>query len=259
MCDKYILCFTGTGRSIKYTYDNLEKNLINDLNPKHIFLVTEENKYLNELIRYFKNFKNISIKIVDNVGSIDKNLKFIDSGRWTDQETQLNYLNFIYKRYRLSEMIKEYNKLEKIEDCHFIYSRLDVIYKYPISLMIKKINVKKKVYLPNFHHWLEGYNDRFALANYQNFIKYLEIYPKLREYNKLIPIHSESIIRLHFIKNKFKLGIIRLPFARVRENGAVFDDVEQFDQRFIYPIKSNKHIYKESTIDSLKLIFNKKK
>ena len=258
MSRKYILCFSGTGRSIKYTFDNLEKNLVNDISPKQIFLVTENQKYLDELHGHFKKFKNVSMKIVENVASVDKDLTFTDTGLWPERQTQLNYLNFLYKRYSLSKMIQEYNKVENIEDCHFIYSRLDVIYKYPISSMVKKVKVNKKVYLPNFHHWLGGYNDRFALANYKNFIKYLEIYPNLRDYNNDIPIHSESITRLHFVKNNLKLGIIRLPFSRVRENGIIFDDVEQFDQRFIFPLKANKHIYRESTLDSLRLIFNKK-
>lgn len=258
MRGEYILCFSGTGRSIKYTFKNLEKNLINDLNPKHIFLVTEEQKYFEELNSYFKKFPNISIKIVENVGTIDEDLNFSNIGQFQKKQFQLNFINFLYKRYNLSKMIREYNQFEKIEDSNFIYSRLDVVYKYPVSSMIKKINLSKKVYLPNFHHWLGGYNDRFALANYQNFIKYLEIYPLLKEYNKHLPLHSESIMRFHFIENNLKLGIIRLPFSRVREDGTVFDNVEEFDQRLMYPLKAYKHIYKESFYDSLRLIFNKK-
>lgn len=257
MNNKIILCFSGTGRSIKYTYENIKKNVINDLSPAHIFIVTEKQQYYEQLIEYFSIFENITIKVVKNVGFVDKNLKFFEHTPWNKPETRLNYLNFIYKRYELSKLVRNYVEKHKLTDYKYIYSRLDVMYKYPISGQIAKVNTDKKVYLPNFHHWLGGYNDRFVLANYKNFITYLEIYPYLQKYSEVLPLHSERITRLHFKENNLKLGIIRLPFSRIRSNGEVFDDVEQFDTRFIAPIRHNKHVYKESPLDSLRLMINK--
>jgi len=252
----YIVCFSGTGRSIKYTFENLQKNLIEDLKPKHIFLVTEEQKYSEELVSRFEKFNNITIKFVKNVGSIDKNFKF--DNRWGPNVNKLNYLNFLYKRFELSKLISSHKNIKSFANDTFIYSRLDVVYKYLFSTQIKNINTKNKVYVPNFHHWLGGYNDRFVLSNYINFICYLEIYKYLHEYNRQIDLHSEIITRHHFREKKLKLGILRLPFARIREDGTVFDNIEEFDKKLMYPLKANFHIYRESFYDSLRLIFNKK-
>ena len=254
MQKKYVLCFSGLGRSINYTFNNLQKFLIDDLKPTQIFLVTED-KYSSELKKVFNKYENLTFKIVENLGKVDSNLSF--DSRWGPQHSKLNYLNFLYKRLVLSDLIKEHSKFENIEDHIFIYSRLDVVYKYRLSSQIKHINTNKKIYLPNFHHWLGGYNDRFALANYNNFITYLEVYKYLKDYNKDLDLHSEIITRHHFIKQNLKLGIIRLPFARIRENGEIFDNLDEFDTRLINPLNQNKHIYLESFIDSLRLLVNR--
>lgn len=252
----YILCFSGLGRSIKYTFENIQKNLIDDLEPKQIFLITEDQKYSSELIKLFSKYKNLSYKIVKNINRVDDGLTF--DNRWGPEVSRLNYINFLYKRFELSRLLKENVGSLNTEKFTYIYSRLDVVYKYPLSKQIKFLNTKKKVYLPNFHHWLGGYNDRFAIANYKNFITYLEIYKYLEEYNKTVDLHSEIITRHHFKQNKLKLGIVRVPFARVRENGQLHDNLAEFDGRLIHPSDHCKHIYKESTFDSLRLILNKK-
>lgn len=252
----FVLCFSGLGRSINYTFENIQRNLIDDLEPKQIFLVTEDQKYLNELIKLFSIYPNLTYKIVKKINKVDESLTF--DKRWGPKHNKLNYLNFLYKRFELSKLIKKNIELSDAEKFTYVYSRLDVAYKFPLSPQIKNINIKKKVYLPNFHHWLGGYNDRFAIANFKNFLTYLEIYKHLKKYNTTVDLHSEIITRHHFKQKKLKLGVIRFPFSRVRENGELYDNFDEFSGRLMYPLHAYKHIYKESTLDSLKLIFNKK-
>ena len=60
MQKKYVLCFSGLGRSINYTFNNLQKFLIDDLKPTN-FLVTED-KYSSELKKYLINMKILHLK-----------------------------------------------------------------------------------------------------------------------------------------------------------------------------------------------------
>ena len=77
----------------------------------------------------------------------------------------------------------------------------------------------RDVVIPNFA-LSGGFNDRFAIMTSKNYQKYGDLFPKLLDYSKVRPLHSERI-QIRILKKEFRMQIKMIPFFfnRTRCNG----------------------------------------
>jgi hypothetical protein len=107
-----------------------------------------------------------------------------------------------------------------------IYLRPDVTYVNDFQMNFLSISCKKSVVIPNFA-LSGGFNDRFAIMTSKNYQKYGDIFPKLLDYSKKKPLHSERI-QIRILKKDYRLSIKMIPFFfnRTRCNGYTKKDFD---------------------------------
>ena len=74
-----------------------------------------------------------------------------------------------------------------------ILSREDVIYSEPVNLSIESLDMSK-MWLPDWHHWLNGYHDRFVVTNQD----YISTYVKMTDHLESIKKKGMFIVKLLF-------------------------------------------------------------
>jgi hypothetical protein len=233
---KIALCFFGITRSLKYTIDSINKNILEILkknkieydifmhtykldsyenirnNEKQDIVDNEEYKLLNP--------KYLQIDIQDTI-KIQLKLEQYRTHKdpWNTKYNSVdNFILAQYSKFCLVKMIEETkNKYQYI-----IYIRPDCLYINKLDINYFKYVNDKSICIPNFH--LIGkhlFNDRFCIANMKNYKTYGNIFELLLNISKKQTLHSETIIG-EIIKNN-KINIIRVPFnfTRVRCNGKI--------------------------------------
>ena len=103
---------------------------------------------------------------------------------------------------------------------------MDVKYEGPIKEGIDRLDLSK-LWLPNFHHWCEGYNDRFAVSSRENMSHYFSVYDHIDIYaQEKHRFAAEPTLKYHLDKKEVDIGIFELYFSRVRSNGLPHDSFE---------------------------------
>jgi hypothetical protein len=114
----------------------------------------------------------------------------------------------------LESMKRSFAMVDKTYDIVIII-RPDVEFKIDIPIA-EMLQDKDKVSIPNFDHW-EGYNDRFACANYNNAQIYTNRLDELLEFRKKYEfITSEKYLKFVLEKYKIPVNLINFPFDIVR-------------------------------------------
>jgi hypothetical protein len=83
------------------------------------------------------------------------------------------------------------------------------------------------MWLPDWHHWLNGYHDRFVVTNQDYISTYVKMTDHLREYQKEKGyVHSETTLRQHLDKNIGTKNIktFFIEFHRIRKDGVVLSE-----------------------------------
>ena len=117
---------------------------------------------------------------------------------------------------------KEYDRV--------IFSRMDVQYEKKITETIDPLDMNY-LWLPSFHHWLGGYNDRFAISNQTNMKVYLSQWDEMKNYRDRGHIfHAESTLKYHLDSKGITPKIFKCNFIRIRPDGSPASEREKFEE-----------------------------
>ena len=220
---KVAICFTGTGRSIEHTVDNIKKTLINPYPDCDVFAHLTNTKYVDKLHKYL-NFDQVRKFVIED----DIEMPMANVLNWRPQwpmglhsgpDPKKTYLNMLHSRLLCGDLLKDYSEKNKKSYDMVIFSRLDVEYYTPLP---KDLNLNNMC-VPDFHnHYATGTgcNDRFAVSNYDNMLKYLSVYDGLIDYHLAGGlVHAETTLEWHLENNNINIEKYYFRFGRVRSDG----------------------------------------
>lgn len=240
------VCFFGLTRSLKYTIDSIEENIMNVLSENNIKCTkyihtydleiltnrrSGENKCHLDLDEYkLLNCDHISItNQQDFLKSINFNIYKKGGDPWKDNFVSLRnllcQLNSLMTVTRLWEKNNENDKYDLV-----LYIRPDLLYnKLCIDDIMMSFN-EKCLLTPSFH-LMGGFNDRIAMGPPNLILPYGLRFQYAEEYvNNKNALHAERFLKNTITKYEIKhKPVWKLIGKRVRANGIVyFRDVELF-------------------------------
>ena len=239
---KIALSFFGLTRSLRYTIQSIEKNILEELNKNNIeydiflhtyFLETYSNYRVNDVNEFtetIEDMDNNEYKLlkakylqIDNQDEIKKEIK-LEEYRTHQDPWNSNYNsvdNFILAQYSKLQLVKMIEKSENSYD-YIIYLRPDVLYLYKFDINYFK-NIRDNIIcIPdNCQFGKYNFNDRFAITNKKTYKIYGNIFNDLLQISKKKPLHSETVLGERLIKNNINFKGIPIKFQRIRANGKI--------------------------------------
>ena len=220
---KTAICFTGTGRSLKYTIDNLKKTLINRYSDCDVFVHLAKTEHTDAALG-FLSLNEVKKITAEEDEEIDlSGLKWQanwPAGLHSGPNPKQTYLNMLLSRKKCGEMLRTYSTQNDIKYDRVIFSRLDIefFYDIPGQFDLECISV------PDFHNFDivqgKGCNDRFAIGNDKNMAKYFNLYDNIRHLTNMgHPLHGESTLHLHLLMANVEIKRRFIRFTRIRPNG----------------------------------------
>ena len=225
---KTAICFTGTGRSLKYTSDNIKSFLLEASPDCDVFAHIAETEYVKNIEKYF-TFDNIKELVIEKDKKLDiSGLRWQDNwpmGIYSGANPKQTYLNMLLSRKKCGQMLHKYSEATGTEYDKVIFSRLDIEYFHalPIDMDLDSICV------PDFHHFSSvqgaGCNDRFAASSFKNMKMYFELYDDIRGIVRMgHKLHGESTLHTHLKLRGLKIKKYPIRFTRIRHDGKRQDE-----------------------------------
>ena len=230
------ICFAGTGRAIEHTFENLRKNVIDPFEHRDLIIYIVDSPKATEVKGYFESVGNAYVHVVkEDLLPVDQynlveGFKGTLVARHGPKGPQI-FFNMLKSRSYLNSLIdKTKQKYDRV-----IFSRMDVKYERPIKESVEKLDLSK-LWLPNFHHWCEGYSDRFAVSSRENMRHYFSVYDHIDIYAKEGHcFNAEPTLKYHLDKKEVDIGIFELYFSRVRSGGLSHESFEQIKTQAMRP------------------------
>ena len=223
---KQAICFTGTCRSLDYTYQNIKDNLI-ECNPDcDLFFFIAKNKHSDKIYKYFSSLENCNIKIDIEEDEKLNDLRFKPA--WPNPpSTHQIFMRMLHSRKKCADMIEQYKNANNVSYDKIAFSRLDVKYFNMINLDLFSSS-DKALTVPDFHNTygnnINGYNDRFAIGTEKDLLCYLKAYNSSRPFvNAGGLLHAETLLKWHLDNNSVVVEKKPIRFTRVRGDGAEID------------------------------------
>lgn len=213
---KTALCFTGTGRSIEYTFSNLKQNLIDNISNCDVIVYLADNPKAVIAKEYFESLDNTEVYI-NKEEPVDLEPYRFRAG-WPGRKTSSHeiFINMLKSRSYMKTLIDKKNK----DYDRVIFSRMDIEFEKPVNKLIADLDISS-LWVPNFHDW-GGYNDRFAVSSKENMFEYFSLYDNIIDYCKSGHIlHAETSL-FHHLKNKnIEVKKFKILFRRVASDGSL--------------------------------------
>jgi hypothetical protein len=230
------LCFWGLTRSLKYTIDSIQKNILHPLrnNTVDIYLHTYRftSPYINKRSKEngkldFDEYRLLQpdFLLIEDQDEVKKQLKLEEYRTYpdpwnTDYQTADNSICASWSKFQLSSMIRKSGKTYD----NVIFLRPDVKFLSPLNTNYLFLCNDDTFYTPHFHQF-GGLNDRFFLSTHKNGLIYGDAFLFLKRYSKIRDIHSERYLLFYLTKlNKLQNIPIRICFNRVRCDGTEVQD-----------------------------------
>ena len=216
---KTALCFAGTGRSIEYTFDNLKSHLIEDLKDTadgcDVFVYIADNPKAKMTEDYFSEY-SWNIDVVKEQPTNPSEYTF--ESNWPPstpnnlEKGRDIYLKMLKSRKHLMNMVDSIGKYDRV-----IFSRMDVIYETKITETLHGVDINY-LWLPSFHHWNGGYNDRFAVSNQYLMRVYMSQSDHMEKYrDDGFIFQAERTLKHHLDTNGVVPKILKCNFIRIRD------------------------------------------
>lgn len=223
---KTALCFTGTARSLEFTYKNLKNNLIESLGDCDIIALIADNPHAYKVEKYLDITK---IKIIKEENYDINSMRFNPTYYSRPTTSPQIYLKMIHARSACRELLELHEIENNVVYDRVIFSRLDVKYFNQVGPFLKDLNLEEHIYVPDFHNTfggvINGYNDRFAVGNRKKMDTYFRIPESLNEFiDSGQVIHAETTLKWHLEKNSINVDFIPVRFSRVRPGGEEIDN-----------------------------------
>ena len=230
------ICFWGIPRSLKYTIQSIQENILqvfhnNNITYKiffHTYQVLEpyNNSRASETNVILNNDEykllNADYICIDNQETIKTKINF-ESYRTMEDPWDTNYEtmdNFILAMYSKKQLWKLLDNCDETFT-HYLFIRPDVLYLNNFDIKwLEQIN-DIDIYVPDFHKYA-NFNDRMALIKNKSIAKiYSNVFDHMLEYSKYCSLHSETFIRfiLNWSFENINIHFIPFFFNRVRANG----------------------------------------
>ena len=225
---KVAVCFTGTGRSLQYTIDNIKKTLIDPFDDCDVFAHLTNTKHVDKLHQYL-NFEQVKEFVIEDdiempIAKVLNWRHMWPMGLHSGLDPKKTYLNMLRSRQLCGNLLKKYSEENQKTYDMVIFSRLDVEYYTPLP---NDLNLENMC-LPDFHNHYGsniGCNDRFAVSNYENMLVYLDAYSSLPDYHLAGGlVHAETTLEWHLKKNQINMEKYYFRFGRVRPDGTRQDE-----------------------------------
>jgi len=231
---KVALCFWGLTRSLKYTHNSIQRNILDALKEAdidyEIFMHTYkfETPYYNPRAGEIDtplDFDEYKILQPDHIQIDDqdqiKNKINIYKYHSKPDPYDSNYIcidNIIcalYSKMQLGNMVEQSGKTFD----YIIYLRPDVHFLHKFDVQYLHWATNNSICIPNFALFPD-FNDRFCIANNATYKIVGNIFNQLYEYSKYNVIHSEPF-QYRVLNKLHQLYIRYIPvhFNRVRVNG----------------------------------------
>lgn len=239
---KIALGFYGITRSLKYTIDSINDNILNvfklnnidyDIYMHTYYLSSYENIRTGEINLAKYQIDNEEYKLLnpkyfkqDNQDDIKKELNLLSyrtcKDPWKSNYVSVdNYILACYSKHILTNMIeKNINEYKYI-----LFIRPDCLYISKFETNFLNFVNNYCIVTPNFGCFGKhpGYkiNDRFIITNNKTYKIYGNIFKELLEISKELSLHSETILGLILAKNNIENKKINFYFIRIRMNGSI--------------------------------------
>ena len=237
---KVALLFWGLSRSLKYTLPSIKKHMFDILKANNIDYKIFQHTYKVESVYNNPRAGERGVKLnneeykllkadhvlVDDQDEIKKKIGLQQYRRqpdpwdrgnphYTKYSCVDNFLCAMYSKSQVTKLLEN----SKYKFDYAIFMRPDVTYVNDFQINFLNESTKKSVVIPNFA-LSGGFNDRFAIMTSKNYQKYGDLFPKLLEYSKVRPLHSERV-QIRIFKKEFRMQIKMIPFFfnRTRCNG----------------------------------------
>tara|TARA_Y100000034_G_scaffold89591_1_gene107844 strand:+ start:2183 stop:2893 length:711 start_codon:yes stop_codon:yes gene_type:complete len=229
------ICFIGTGREIYHTFDNLRENVIDPFDNRDVIVYITDTPKAKETEKYFQTLDDVYINVVKEEPLDISKYNFLHNWPPSQERFGLDrarqiYLQMLKSRSYMNNLI---DQIDKKYD-RVIFSRMDVIYKKPIKESVDKLDLSK-LWLPHFHNWTGGFNDRFAVSSRENMYKYFSLYDYIDDYAEMkMYFCAENTLKFHLLNNELDIGIFNIHFSRIR-NGELHETFEKLDKQAVLP------------------------
>jgi len=200
---KTAICMSGYSEPIRFVKDNLKEYFDKYIGNYHIYAYVPPSDQAWKLKEYFPN---ITVRVVE-----DQHIE--------EMGIRGNFKTGVQKWLQQINGWKQSNLMRKESGVDYdfvIRCRPDVQFKSP---WFNLENAQKdRMYIPHFHHFLDGINDRFCIAppdlidNYMNLID--EAMKRPHE-----ATHAESFLKSVLVRHKTPIELIPTYFDRVRSDG----------------------------------------
>lgn len=244
---KFCICFFGViGRSLEYTIESINKNILNILKSKGInYDIYIHNNKIDKIVDYAhkcekeKNCKidntiykklNPTHYIETNQEDFDKEYDWLSIFKNGDPHNDnfksiKNAIREIYSIKQVTTLWKDKPKYD-----FYLYLRPDLKYinLLDIDLIINNLHIKNTLFTPDWHgpEWCldginYGLNDRIYGGDYDTILKIGNRIDNIQELicNTKHFYHAETYMRQIVNKFKIELIFIKLRGYRIRANG----------------------------------------
>lgn len=244
---KVALVFSGILRSLQYTHQNVKDNILKPLRDANLDITLYCHNYVLPNNVKYSNIRNkekpttipeenktllpFDYYLEDNQELIKNQLdlpKYRTKGNpWKKSRnfvTLNNYILSLYSRCKITKLLQEHYQSgkEEYQYDYIVFLRSDVRFKKELDIIIlTEIDTPNKCIIPDFHHWLGGYNDRMFISKIDLALYYGTYFNHLYDLSLEKLLHSETINK--YLLEKYKADIILKPiiFVRVRTNGEI--------------------------------------
>jgi hypothetical protein len=221
------ICISGMGKEILgHTFENLKTNLIDTFEKPDVFVYIAKNKMsglANTLFNYLDK-ETTQVNLVEEVDLDISRFKlqpgWLEGHRHRDGSypTPQGIRKMFNARAMLSDMVTEAEIQKNKKYDIVVNSRDDVWYHQPVGPLVLPLDMSK-LWIPHFHHWLDGYCDRFAVSNKEYMDKYLcmdRYFDKYCDEGHII--HSEKTHKFHLdrVIGQHNIKTFFIELSRVR-------------------------------------------
>lgn len=239
---KTAICIAGTARQIDHTFDNLRNYLIENIENSDTIVYITENSESDKARLLFEKLDNTYVHVVKEEPIDIEPFQFVDM--WPpSQGSNLGlarqiFMQMLKSRSYLNTLIDQNEKDLDTKYDRVIFSRMDVVYQQPVYGLIKNLELSPDVvWIPSFHNWLSGYNDRFVVSSKEGAYKYLSLYDYVTTYadHKHI-FRAEATLKYHLSCMNVETRHFDILFSRYR-NGKEWDTPYSLTQACVEPYK----------------------
>jgi len=232
---KTALCFAGTGRSIEYTFSNLKETLIDPLGDDCDVIVyivdTPKAKKVEKLFNSVSSNIEIVTEEPIDISPYEFEPLWPPATLPDYPKGRHIFLQMVRSRRHLVEMLKKTgNRYDRV-----IFSRMDVNYEVHLNKSIDHLPLNE-LWIPNVHNWCGGHNDRFAVSNEENMVKYLSQWDYMPKYaSEGFIFQAERSLKHHLSNMGITPKHFKCDFIRIRGNGAAHETFNQIREQAVIP------------------------